>query len=120
MAYIPYLAVDEYKGSIPSLEVEKYLKQASRHIDALTFNRIVGRFDSLTDFQREIIKDVCMQLANWEYDNADMLNSVLDSYSINGVSMRFGGGNVQKSCGVYLPSPLYQLLSQTGLCRRCL
>ncbi len=35
---------DAYKGNIiPVNELDKALKQASRHIDSLTYNRIVGR-----------------------------------------------------------------------------
>lgn len=120
MAYTPYISVEEYKGNIPSLEVEKRLTQASRHIDTLTFNRIVGKFDDLTEFQQEIVKEVCLNLANWEYENDEMINSVFDSYSINGVSMKFGGGNIKNVSGVYIPTELYQTLCQTGLCCRVL
>lgn len=120
MAYTPYLSVEEYEGDIPSLEIKKRLTQASRHIDTLTFNRIVGKFYELTEFQRGIIKEVCLNLANWEYENDDMLSSTLDSYSINGVSMKFGGGNIKNVSGVYVPAELYQTLCQTGLCCRAL
>lgn len=118
MAYTPYLSVDEYRGDIPLAELEKALVRASRHIDTLTFNRIVGKFDLLTPFQQEIIKEVCGKLADWEYENAEMLNSVLKSYSINGVSADFGGANVESIGGVFIPAELYQALCQTGLCCR--
>ena len=62
MTYKPYLNVDEYTGDIPSAKLEKQLLQASRHIDVLTYNRIVGNFDKLTEFQKEIIKEVCKNL----------------------------------------------------------
>ena len=118
MRYKPYLCAEEYKGDIPPLELEKALIRASRHIDTLTFNRIVGDFYSLTEFQREIIKEVCAELADWEYENSDMLNSALKSYSINGVSVEFGGVNVESVNGVFIPSELYRILCQTGLCCR--
>lgn len=36
--------LDTYEGIlIPEDEIEKALKQASRHVDSLTYNRIVGR-----------------------------------------------------------------------------
>ena len=43
---------DQYDGDvIPEEKLEKALKQASRHIDSLTYNRIVGwGFSSLTEF----------------------------------------------------------------------
>lgn len=126
--YTPYATVEEYKknySDIPDENIEKSLKKASRHIDTLTFNRIQGiGFDNLTEFQKEIIKEVCCELANFEYENEDVITSVLSSYSINGVSMAFGDSwNVKVFKGVAIPTELYETLSQTGLCtlafRRC-
>lgn len=118
MTYKPYLDVDEYTGDIPSAKLEKQLLQASRHIDVLTYNRIVGNFDKLTEFQKEIIKEVCKNLADWEYENSDMLNSVFKGYSINGVSVEFGGENIKRINDVLIPHDIYQTLCQTGLCCR--
>lgn len=118
MDYIPYLSAEDYIGEIPGEQIERSLIKASRHIDTLTFNRIVGNFDKLTLFQRGIVKEVCRELANWEYENAEMLNSVLKSYSVNGVSVQFCGENIQKVSGVFIPCELYQMLCQTGLCCR--
>lgn len=121
--YEPYLTAGEYAalgGSIPAWEQEKYLENASRHIDSLTFNRILkAGFDELSVFQQELIKRVCFELANFEYDNADALKSVLSGYAINGVSMKFGDGmNVCTVGGVTIPRDTYSLLIQTGLCYR--
>ena len=126
--YTPYATLEEYKknySDIPDENIEKSLKKASRHIDTLTFNRIQGiGFDNLTEFQKEIIKEVCCELANFEYENEDVITSVLNSYSINGVSMSFGDSwNIKVLKGVAIPTELYETLSQTGLCtlsfRRC-
>lgn len=126
--YTSYVTVEEYKknyNDIPDDSIEKSLKKASRHIDTLTFNRIQGiGFDNLTEFQKEIIKEVTCELANFEYENEDVITSVLSSYSINGVSMTFGDSwNVKVFKGVAIPTELYETLSQTGLCtlafRRC-
>lgn len=114
-----------YQGTvIPENEIEKKLKEASMHIDTLTYNRIVGRgFENLTKFQQDIIKEVVCKLADFEFENADVLKTVLSSYSINGVSMNFGANwNVEVQNGVAIPKDDYCLLSQTGLtCRnlRC-
>lgn len=92
-AYVtPEYYLDQYEGSIvPEEELSKALKVASRHIDSLTYNRIVGRgFSSLTDFQQEVIREVVCMQTDFEYENADEINSVLSSYSINGVSAQFG------------------------------
>ena len=63
-AYVtPDYYLDRYEGGIvPEEELSKALKVASRHIDSLTYNRIVGQgFSSLTDFQQEVIREVvCM------------------------------------------------------------
>lgn len=120
--YKPYLSVEEYldNGGLIEKDVEKYLISASRHIDSLTFNRIAAKgFENLTDFQQEIIKTVCFDMANFECENEDLINSVLQSYSINGVSMQFGSSwNVAVINGVAIRRDTYNLLMQTGLCYR--
>lgn len=126
MSYQPYVTeqyyLETYQGtSVPRDEVKRALQQASRHIDALTYNRIVGRgFSNLTAFQQDIIREVCCQQADFEYENADILDSILNSYSVNGVSMGFNGKawNVFTEKGVVMKKTDYALLTQTGLtCR---
>lgn len=125
MSYKPYADeayyFEEYGGKILSGEIGEYLKKASRHIDSLTYNRIVGRgFLNLTEFQQDIIKEVCCRQAEFEHENADLLDTVLSSYSVNGVSMGFSGQswNVFSDKGVAMRKADYALLSQTGLtCR---
>ena len=121
-AYVtPEYYLDQYEGSIvPEEELSKALKVASRHIDSLTYNRIVGRgFSSLTDFQQEVIREVVCMQTDFDYENADEINSVLSSYSINGVSAQFGSSwNVFTDKGVAMKRDVYTLLSQTGLCCR--
>ncbi|MDO5547951.1 MAG: hypothetical protein Q4F79_05625 [Eubacteriales bacterium] len=100
---------------------EQWLRRASRDIDTLTFNRIpaCGGLTQLTPFQREIVAEVCCRLAVFESENAELLDSAVTSYSINGVSASFGSGwGVTTKNGVVLPVNLYQHLSQTGLCVR--
>ena len=115
--YKPYASESYYEGKyegtlIPEDDQKKALIQASRHVDALTFNRI-------TEYQQEIIKEVVCQQAEFETENADMIASVLSSYSINGVSMQFGSAwNVFTDKGVAMRRDTYALLCQTGLCCR--
>ena len=125
MSYEPYATpeyyTDTYGGTlILENDIERALQIASRHIDSLTYNRIVGRgFSSLTQFQRDIIQDVVCQQADFETENADEINSILSSYSINGVSAQFGSSwNVLTDKGVAMKRDLYALLCQTGLCCR--
>ena len=123
--YSPYadkqFYVDNFKGTIPEEKINNYLRKASRHVDTLTYNRIVGvGFDNLTEFQKEIIKEVVCMQATFEYENADEITSVLSSYSINGVSVSFSDGwNVFIKDGIAMSKDTYALLCQTGLtCRR--
>ena len=122
MAYEPYADERYYSreagGEIIEDDVDKYLRTASRHIDSLTYNRIVGRgFSNLTQFQQDIIREVCCELAEFEYENEDLIQNVLQSYSINGVSMSFGNSwNVKVISGVAIRSDIYEKLVQTGLC----
>lgn len=124
MSYTSYATPTDYEqygsGDIPANELEKMLRYASRQMDSLTYNRIIGRgFSSLTEFQQQIIKEVCCQQAEFYYNNRDLIESALKSHSINGVSMSFGSGeNVKCLNGVCVHSNTYALLAQTGLiCR---
>lgn len=125
MAYEPYAACDYYRetyggSAIEEGELPKYLRQASRHIDTLTYNRIVGRgFSNLSPFQQEVIREVVCQQADFEHENEDEINTILSSYSINGVSAQFGSSwNVFTGKGVAMKRDVYALLCQTGLCCR--
>lgn len=115
--------LNEYKGSmIAEEQLERALKKASGHIDTLTYNRIAGKgFDHLTPFQQDIVRTVCCSQADFEYENEELVNSVLQNYSINGVSMSFGNSwNMKVMNGVAVRADLYELLQQTGLCCRSL
>ena len=125
MSYEPYASPGYYQGKyegtlIEDDDLKKALVQASRHIDSLTYNRSVGRgFSNLTRFQQDIIQDVVCQQADFETENADEINSILSSYSINGVSAQFGSSwNIFTDKGVAMKRDLYALLCQTGLCCR--
>ena len=68
---------------------------------------------------QDIIQDVVCQQADFETENADEINSILSSYSINGVSAQFGSSwNIFTDKGVAMKRDLYALLCQTGLCCR--
>lgn len=123
MSYEPYATEsfyhDKFQGhSIPNSDLKRHLLQASRHIDSLTYNRIVGRgFNNLTDFQKDIIQEVCCLQAEFEYHNKEILEMVMQGYSINGVNMQFGDNwSVKIVKGVPVRRDVYEQLSQTGLC----
>lgn len=125
MGYEPYVTASYYKNTyegevLPDTDATKYLRQASRHIDSLTYNRIVGRgFSNLTPFQQELIQEIVCLQAEFEYENDDEINTILSSYSINGVSAQFGESwNVFTDKGVAMKKDVYAMLCQTGLCCR--
>lgn len=125
MTYEPYVPPEYYrevyKGSvIPEENLKQALRQASRHVDSLTYNRIVGQgFLCLTDFQQELIQEVVCRQAEFEYENADEIDTILQSYSINGVSAQFGSSwNVFTDKGIAMRRDVYAMLCQTGLCCR--
>ena len=125
MSYEPYATpeyyTDTYGGTlILENDIERALQIASRHIDSLTYNRIVGQgFSNLTAFQQEVIREAVCQQADFEYENADEINTILSSYSLNGASVQFGSSwNIYMDKGVAMKRDVYALLSQTGLCCR--
>lgn len=125
MAYQPYATTDyyfdTYKGKvIQAGDIDIALRNASRHIDSLTYNRIVRQgISNLTEFQQDVIREVVCQQAEFESENADEINTILSSYSLNGASVQFGSSwNVFTDKGVAMKRDVYALLSQTGLCCR--
>lgn len=127
MPYEAYADMDYYSGVyhgsiIPPEQTDKYLKQASRHIDTLTYNRIVSQgFSNLTEFQKELVKEICCTQADFEYENRSVFNTILSGYAINGVSMQFGENwNVTTQKGIPMRRDTYEQLCQTGLCCRLL
>ena len=107
-----------YGGRLSDEEAEKALKQASRHIDILTYRRIAGiGFENLTPFQQETVKEVACMMADFESANASTINSLINSYSINGASISFSGdsANCKLVKGVVIQRDVYEMLSLTGL-----
>lgn len=112
---------DQYGGTLADEEAEKAIFTASRHIDSMTFNRIVRKgFEHLTEFQQDMIHHVVCRQADFEKENESLINSILSSYSLNGVSMGIdtNGWNVTVRNGVVMQADTYSMLEQTGLCCR--
>ena len=112
-----------YKGNLEDADAEKALEKASRHIDTLTYNRIVAiGFDNLTEFQQGIIKECECLMADWETENTDYINNMLSSYSLNGASMSFTGQSASATVvsGVAVSREIYSHLQKCGLCTRSL
>ena len=112
-----------YKGNLDNADAEKALEKASRHIDTLTYNRIVEKgFDNLTEYQQGIIKECECLMADWETENTDYINSMLSSYSLNGASMSLTGQSASATVvgGVAVSREIYSHLQKCGLCIRSL
>lgn len=106
-------------SQIPSDEVELYLKTASVDIDSLTFNRIVAcGFDSLTPFQKEKVQNAVCRQAELRYQNQELFDSIIQSYSLNGASVTFDKSRLVTICGATTSSDIYSELKQSGLCVR--
>jgi hypothetical protein len=93
---------------------------ARQHINTLTYNRITARTGKLTPYQLQTIDYVVQQQAQWEYEHRDLIDSILSSYSLNGVSMTINvdGWNLYTQGGVVIRRDLYEQLKTTGLCSR--
>lgn len=120
MAYVDYnYYVDTYGGNkITAENAARAFQTASDTVDTLTYCRIVGRgLEALTGFQKSIIERAVCKLAEWQAENADMLDNPYSSYSINGVSATWGtGAGVKQVNGVLIPTSIYAELVKTGLC----
>lgn len=65
--------------------------------------------------------ECCCEMAEFEYENQDMIDSVLQSYAINGVSMTFGESwNMKVVNGTAVKRDCYARLESTGLTSRVL
>ena len=102
---------------IAESELLSALSAAQRDVDSMTYNRIraIG-FDRLTAFQQQMIKSAVCEQAKFRCVYADLLESPLQSYSINGVSIQFGGTALVEYGGIKTTAHAAGLLRQTGLC----
>lgn len=121
--YSPYITYEEYLelggNTLTAENANKYLITASRNTDVLTFNRIrqLGGLDNLTQYQQDVIKDFIVNVADFIFENEDVLDNILSSYSINGVSMSFTGNwNLTIQEGVAVRTEDFKMLETTGLC----
>lgn len=105
--YTPYADVEfyinDFKGEkLNEKSAGKHLISASRHIDVLTYNRVVrDGIDMLPQWQQDIIRIVCCRQAEFEYENNGERN-------LNIIVIR----------GIATKKEVYALLEQTGLCNK--
>jgi len=111
---------DTYLGTlIPDGHRDKALKDASRDIDSLTYNRITSvGFNNLTDFQKSIIKEVTCLHADFKYQYGDYLDSPISGYGAGSTSVSFKSTGGAGQNGVSTSKQVYAILRQTGLMMR--
>ena len=113
-----YITLEEYTElGYTKITNEVDLDEASIEVDALTFNRINKKgWQNLTDYQRNLLTKAICEIADFNSENADILSTLLDSYSINGVSMKFtANSNMINTNGYLLPKKIYRKIEMTGL-----
>lgn len=119
-----YATPDEFYDLCPDstadgIAVEQLLDRASDEVDALCYGRIRGRgFERLTAFQQEKVKKAVCYHAAFLCDYAQELDSPLESYGINGVSMAFSGSKTVTQGGVTTTNAVMAQLRQSGLASR--
>lgn len=121
MAYATY---EEYvrlvpDGALREDEAQAALERASRQVDAFCFGRIraIG-FERLSGFQQDCIRQAVCLHAEFLARYGDALESPLQSYGINGVSMTFDAERIANQGGVSTSGEVASLLLQTGLAHR--
>lgn len=105
---------------IPEVAVDNaLLERASDDVDGLCYGRIrrIG-FGNLTPFQQEKVKKAVCCHAAFLADYGELVDSPLDSYGINGVSMRFAADRVCVQGGVTTTNAVMAQLRQSGLASR--
>lgn len=114
-----YAAFPDHRECMSVEALDAALAAASRHIDAMTFNRIAAKgYDNLTPFQKERVSAAVCEQVEFDRVYGGMLSTPLASYGINGVSMSFGGPGLAEVNGIQTSSKVHQILKQTGLTYR--
>lgn len=119
-----YATPDDYArycpgGLLSEGQLSIGLERASSQIDALCYGRIRrAGFENLTEYQQDCIRQATCLHAEFLTNYADALESPLQSYGINGVSMTFDADRVRQQGGVTTSGEVYSLLLQTGLAHR--
>lgn len=119
-----YLTYNQFYEQYPDTQIQEdrfqsLVQRAETDINGLTFNRITSKgFESLSDFQKSIIRRAVAMQVNFINDNSELLDSPLSSYSISGVSMSFDKSKITEVGGVITSKSIYGVLLQSGLCYR--
>lgn len=111
------LTDEEFKALGNGAEIEKLLHLASLKIDAVTFNRIIGRgFENLTPFQQSCVREACCyQAYKISCDGVD--GNEAQSFSVGDISITAGNGK-SPAQRLGLSAEAYLCLDRSGLMQR--
>lgn len=111
---------DTYLGTlIPEDHRDKALKDASRDIDSLTYNRITAvGITNLTTFQQNIIKEVTCLHADFKNQYGDFLDSPISGYGAGSTNVSLKPNGIAGQNGISTSKQVYAMLRQTGLMTR--
>lgn len=115
-----YASLGDLGQYLPGVETDEIiLERASDEVDALCYGRIrkLG-FDNLTAFQQEKVKKAVCYHAAFLLTYGELLDSPLNSYGINGVSMSFASDRIVTQGGVTTTNAVMVQLRQSGLATR--
>ena len=122
-----YSSVEYYQNNYTAMVdtdlIERQLKDASRIIDILTYNRLHKEFpEHCSEWELEILNEVCCEIADFYYTNGKDLTTLLNKYSLNGVSMEWGksNSNIEMINGITILRTTYAKLNQTRFTERTL
>lgn len=109
--------ISAYRAAYPdSTLTDAQISAAVHAIDAVCFHRIQQTgFANLTPAQQEAILRAIDEQATFEHDYASIVKSPFYSYSLNGVSMQYGGGYLYTRGAVKCPAGVIAALQPTGL-----
>ena len=110
----------EYEGEFQGTDraLWRILEQASHQIDGLTFNRIVGRFDKLTEHQKYVVKRACCFQADFLDEFGPEGGDMVTGYAVGDVRVDLGGSGEGKAHTEDFSAMGYRLLEQSGLMAR--
>lgn len=106
-----------YRGNtIDATLLDKELRKASLQVNAICFNRIGQNLDYCSDYEKNIIKEVVCELADFNYTNKEDLEAVNGSYSIGDVSVsNLDSKTIVNEQGIFIPSTILSGLEMTRL-----
>ena len=106
-----------YRGNtIDATLLDKELKKASVQVNALCFGRIGNNLDYCSDYEKNIIKEVVCELADFNYTNKEDLEAVNGSYSIGDVSVsNLDSKTIVNEQGIFIPTSILSILETTRL-----